>query len=420
MVQSHIQEHSKKKKYTLIYSKMKILPVIICGGAGTRLFSESNNNIPKQFIDFGNWNMFQKTLERINSSIYLPPIISTNIKYISLVKKHLKINNIKKYKIILEPFKKNTAPAILAASLLDEIKSSQPIIILPSDQLIDDKIKFNTAVKKYSKKINYKDIFIFGIKPKEPSDQYGYFLRDKNSNEVSNFFEKPNKIIAKKLIKKGALWNAGIFLSTKESLVYHFLNNNNKLFNDCLNSVHKALKKNKCIFLEKKSFRKIKSISFDYAILEKINNIKSIKLITNWSDLGSWKAINALFKNRRFKFYNKKNLFKRPWGTYRNLFKGKNFLIKELIVNKNGCLSLQKHKYREEHWLIFEGNPEITLDKKIINASENDIIFIPKGAVHRINNKYKKPVKIIEAQLGKVLKETDIIRLEDVYGRIKK
>ena len=85
---------------------MKILPVIICGGAGTRLFQENNNNLPKQFIDFGNWNMFQKTLDRINSPIYLPPIISTNIKYLSLVKTNLKKHKIKKYEIVLEPQKK--------------------------------------------------------------------------------------------------------------------------------------------------------------------------------------------------------------------------------------------------------------------------------------------------------------------------
>ena len=399
---------------------MKILPVIICGGAGTRLFPESSNNLPKQFVDFGNWNMFQKTLERINSSIYLPPIISTNIKYLSLVKKYLKKNGIKKYNIVLEPVKKNTAPAILATSLLANIKSSQPMIFLPSDQLIESKIKFNAAVKKYATKISYKDIFIFGIKPKEPSDQYGYFLRKNNSIEVSNFIEKPNKLAAKKLMKKKALWNAGIFLTTKESLVYHFLNNQKKLFSDCLNSVKRALKKNNCFYLEKKSFNRIKPISFDYAILEKIKNIKSIKLITDWSDLGSWKAINTLFKKNRLKFYNKRNLFKRPWGTYRNLYKGKNFLIKELIVYKNGCLSLQKHKYRSEHWLIFKGKPEITLGTKIIKPSLNDLVFIPRGSVHRIINRFKQPVKIIEAQIGKILKETDIIRLDDVYGRIKK
>ena len=126
------------------------------------------------------------------------------------------------------------------------------------------------------------------------------------------------------------------FSINKRNFDESFLNNQKKMFSYCLNSVKKALIKNSCIYLEKKSFSKIKPISFDYAILEKIDNIKSIKLITNWSDLGSWKAINTFFKNNRFKFYDKKNLFKRPWGSYRNLFKGKNFLIKELIVNKKG------------------------------------------------------------------------------------
>jgi len=398
---------------------MKILPVIICGGAGTRLFAENKNNLPKQFVDFGNWTMFQKTLDRINSKIYLPPIISTNIKYLSLVKKYLKKYKINKYKIVLEPFKKNTASAILSISLLKCIKSSQPIIFLPSDQLISDKIRFNLAVKRNAKKIKYKDMFVFGIKPTEPSDQYGYFLRKDKSIEVSKFIEKPNMQNAKKLVKKGALWNAGIFLSTKESIIFHFLNKQKTLFNQCLNSVNNSVNKNNLVFLDRKSFNKIKPISFDYAILEKIKNIKSIKLISNWSDLGSWKAINTLFKNNRFKYYNNKNLFIRPWGTYRNLFKGKNFLIKELIVKKNGCLSLQKHKHREEHWLVCEGNPEITLNKKIIIAKIGDLIHIPKGAIHRINNKYKKSVKIIEAQIGNILKESDIVRLEDIYGRIK-
>ena len=230
---------------------MKILPVIICGGAGTRLFPENKDNLPKQFVNFGNWNMFQKTLERINSSIYLPPIISTNAKYLSLVKKYLNKYNVKKYHLVLEPFKKNTAPAILSTVLLTNIKASQPMIFLPSDQLIENKIKFNAAVKKYSNKINFKDIFIFGIKPKEPSDQYGYFIRKNNSIEVSNFIEKPNKLTAKKLMKKNALWNAGIFLSTKETLMNHFFNNQKKMFSYCLNSVKKALIKNNCIYLEK-------------------------------------------------------------------------------------------------------------------------------------------------------------------------
>ena len=112
---------------------MKVLPVIICGGAGTRLFKESKDNLPKQFIDFGGWTMFQKTLDRVNSKLFLPPIISTNVKYLNLVKKHLKKNKITNYKIVLEPSKKNTAPAILSPCLLPEIASNQIILFLPSE-----------------------------------------------------------------------------------------------------------------------------------------------------------------------------------------------------------------------------------------------------------------------------------------------
>jgi len=292
-------------------------------------------------------------------------------------------------------------------------------LFLPSDQLIDDKKKFNLAVEQNVRNIKYKDIYIFGIKPSDPSDQFGYFLRKKNSINVDKFIEKPKLNIANKLLKKSALWNAGIFMSTKESIIYHFLNRQNKIFIDCLKSVNQSKNINNSIYLEKKSFTKIKPISFDYAILEKIKNIKSIKLITNWSDLGSWKSINNNFKLNRFKFYSKKKLFRRPWGFYRNLFRGKNFLIKELVVKKNGCLSLQKHKYREEYWLIFQGNPEVTLNKRIIKTKVNDFIHIPKGSIHRINNKGNKEVKIIEAQIGDILKENDIVRFQDIYGRVK-
>ena len=97
---------------------MKIKPVILCGGAGTRLWPKSKNNLPKQFIDFGGWTLFEKTLQRVKSSIFDYPIISTNSAYVNLVRSYLVKNKIKKYRIILEPFKKNTAPAILSSALL--------------------------------------------------------------------------------------------------------------------------------------------------------------------------------------------------------------------------------------------------------------------------------------------------------------
>ena len=112
---------------------MKIRPVILCGGAGTRLWPNLKNTQAKQFIDFGGWTLLQKAFERINNNSYDFPIISTNLKYLKDVKKTLKKSKIKKYKIILEPAKKNTAPAILTSTIIKEIPDKQPVIFLSSD-----------------------------------------------------------------------------------------------------------------------------------------------------------------------------------------------------------------------------------------------------------------------------------------------
>ena len=94
-------------------------------------------------------------------------------------------------------------------------------------------------------------------------------------------------------------------------------------------------------------------------------------------------------------------------------------MIKELHVKPKGVLSLQKHFHRSEHWVVTQGNPKITLNKKIFFLKPNETIFIPLKSIHRIENPYKKPVKIIEAQLGSILRETDIVRYQDIYGRVK-
>ena len=157
---------------------MRIKPVILCGGAGTRLWPKSRKNIAKQFIDFGGWNLLQKTLQRINSPIFDYPIISTNLSYLKIVQKYLKKNRIKKYKIILEPFKKNTAAAILSSALLEDVSNDQPMIFFPSDHLIEEINVLNKSINLNKKHLNEDNIFIFGIKPKFPSSQYGYFLTD--------------------------------------------------------------------------------------------------------------------------------------------------------------------------------------------------------------------------------------------------
>ena len=400
---------------------MKIRPVILCGGAGTRLWPNQKNHQAKQFIDFGGWTLMQKTLERVKNSTFDYPIISTNSKYLKQVRSALKKNKFKKYKIVLEPTKKNTAPAILASALIKDIPINQPLMFFAADHLIEKSGILNKSINKNKHNLNDKNLFIFGIKPTNPSSEYGYFLtkKVKSINKVTRFIEKPKPAKAKQVIKKKGYWNSGMFFLRKDSIINNFKKYQPKTYKSCLASVNKAKYKNNTYYLNKSSFVKSVEKSFDYAILEKTKQINAIKLDIPWSDLGSWKEILKVYDKNKNKYVKKKNVYYRPWGRYTNLFNGKEFLIKELFVKSKGILSLQKHHHRAEHWLITQGNPKITLNKNIFNKKPNEHIFIPLEAIHRIQNPGKKPVKIMEAQVGSVLKETDIVRYQDFYGRVK-
>ncbi|MDC3243414.1 sugar phosphate nucleotidyltransferase [Candidatus Pelagibacter sp.] len=401
---------------------MKIRPVILCGGAGTRLWSQSKNNLAKQFIDFGGWSLLEKTLERVKSPTFDYPIISTNAKYLKLVKSYLKKFKVKNYKIVLEPSKRNTAPAILASALIKDIPNEQPLMFFAADHLIEKASIFNKAINKNKDNLTDQNIFIFGIKPTAPSSEYGYFITKKvkgNINKVTKFIEKPKEAKAKQVIKQKGYWNSGMFFLRKDSIINNFKKYQPTIYKNCVNAVSKARLKDNTYYLNKASFEKATAKSFDYAILEKTKQINGIKLDIPWSDLGSWKEILKMYDKNKIKYYKKKNVYYRPWGRYVNLFEGKGFLIKELFVKSKGILSLQKHHHRSEHWLVTQGTPKITLNKDNFSKKQNDHIFIPLEAIHRIENPGNKPVKIIEAQVGSILKESDIVRYQDVYGRVK-
>jgi mannose-1-phosphate guanylyltransferase/mannose-6-phosphate isomerase len=401
---------------------MKIRPVILCGGAGTRLWPNSKNHQAKQFIDFGNWTLLGKTLERIKASIFDIPILSTNSKYLKQVKQHLKKHKIKKFKIVLEPLKRNTAPAILSTALIKDIPMEQALMFFSADHLIEKTDVFNKAIHKNKANLTDQNIFIFGIKPNSPSSEYGYFITKKirgNINKVTKFIEKPKEAKAKQVIKQNGYWNSGMFFLRKDSIINNFKKHQPSIYKNCLIAVNRARYKSNTYYLNIASFIKATAKSFDYAILEKTKHINAIKLDIPWSDLGSWKEILKMYDKNKDKYIKKKNVYYRPWGRYTNLFEGKEFLIKELYVKPKGILSLQKHHHRAEHWLVTKGNPKITLNKNSFIKKPKEHIFIPLEAIHRIQNSGKKPVKIIEAQVGSVLKETDIVRYQDIYGRVK-
>ncbi len=401
---------------------MKIRPVILCGGAGTRLWPNSKDHQAKQFIDFGNWTLLGKTLERTKVSIYDVPIISTNKKYLKQVKQHLKKNKIKKYKIVLEPAKRNTAPAILSTALIKDIPHDQPLMFFTADHLIEKMSIFNKAINRNKSNLTDQNIFIFGIKPTSPSSDYGYFLTKKNKrkvNKVTKFIEKPKEPKAKQIIKQKGYWNSGMFFIRKDSVINNFKKYQPIIYRNCANAVKKSKLKNNIYYLNKSSFVKATSKSFDYAILEKKNNINAIKLNIPWSDLGSWNEILKMYKKNKKKYLKKKIIFNRPWGNFVNIFKSKQFLIKELIIKPKGILSLQKHNHRSEHWLVTKGRPLVTLNKNVFFMKKNDNLYISVKSTHRIQNPSKIQVKIMEAQIGNILKESDIIRYDDFYGRSK-
>ena len=400
---------------------MKIIPVILCGGAGTRLWPQSKKNLPKQFVDWGGWTLFGKTLERIKNPIFDYPIISTNLIYLKLVRKYLKKYKIKKYKIILEPYKKNTAPAILLPALISDIHEKQPLVYFSSDNLLGKINTFNRSINFYKRYLNSHNIFIFGIKTSLPSPEYGYFITKKISykiNKVEKFIEKPNKKEIYIIKKKKGYMNSGMFFIRKDSIINNFTKYQKSIFNYCSDSIKKSKRLKNIYYLNKKSFKKIKEISFDYAVLEKSKNIYGIKLNIPLTDLGNWREIWKFFKKRINKANIKKNTYYRPWGKYINLYNGKGFLLKEIVVNPKSSISLQKHFHRSEQWTIIAGKPKITINNKKFFKKPNESIFIPKGSIHRIENHNNFPVQIVEAQIGNILKESDIVRYKDIYGRV--
>lgn len=460
---------------------MKIKPIILCGGEGTRLWPESRKKHPKQFIKINGKSLLKHAIDRVTGVNFDPITICSNANFLDQIKEETKNINCKIY---VEPAKKNTAAAILAAVNDDDLIFYQPVLIISSDHIIEKKIVFQKQIKKLSNNLDMYKIFIFGVKPDYPETGYGYLYTkkiNKNFNKVDKFIEKPNLNRAKKLIKNNNyLWNSGIFLSNKSALLNEFSILQNKLALQVCDSYINAKTTNHIVALDNKYYSKIKSISFDHAILEKSKNIFSAKLLSDWKDVGSWmqkweiekkdkdnnyikgnilknNVKNSYISSNRtivasnlknllavdnndvlylsdLKNNNLKNLYPiinkkfpkitdqhttalRPWGQFTNIFVGKDFQVKELIVNPGAILSLQKHKYRSENWVVVQGKANVTLNKKNISLNQSDSIFIPQGAVHRIENRQKSILKIIEVQTGSYLEEDDIIRIKDIYGR---
>ena len=214
--------------------KLKIIPVILCGGRGSRLWPISRQSYPKQFIALSGdskKSLLQRTLERISKIKNIqPPILICNQEHRFLVAEQLRESNIKPDSIILEPIGKNTAPAIAIAALksLEENKNSI-LLVLSADHKIDDQVNFVQVIESGLDYVNQKKIVTFGIIPDSPNTNYGYiecdrsFQNNENGFSIIRFIEKPNLKLANKLFKnKNYLWNSGIFAFEANVIIDEF------------------------------------------------------------------------------------------------------------------------------------------------------------------------------------------------------
>ena len=279
----------------------KITPILLAGGAGTRLWPLSRKSYPKQFSPLlGEDSLFQSTANRLSSSEVLSfesIITITNSDFRFIVVEQLQRAGIDPGEVLIEPERRNTAASVLAAALYAQQRNSEAtILIAPSDHVIADTLEFHRAIKIGLVEIEKGHIVTFGIKPTRPETGYGYLELVKSTVDkpvaVKRFIEKPDLETVTKMIKGDTyLWNAGIFLARSKDIVQAFETHAPKL----LSYVKKSIENGKVDLgffrLEPESWSRCENISIDYAIMEKLNNISAVPYSSGWNDLGDWEAI---------------------------------------------------------------------------------------------------------------------------------
>lgn len=263
-----------------------ITPIILCGGAGRRLWPLSTHKRPKQFLKLiRGQTLLQTTLDRVaDKSIFNPPIIVCSQQHLALIPPL-------SCTIIAEPASRNTAPALCAA--LTALKHNQMLLVLPADHYIPNATAFASIIKTLQDQIPADHIATLGIKPTHPYTGYGYIEKGRPYNsalsKVNNFTEKPNLDTARRYAKsKNYLWNAGIFIGTRDTFINTFKTHAPTV----LTTTQRAWINNK---LDADIFARNQHISIDYAIMEHARNILTHETNLHWSDLGSWKSLlNAL------------------------------------------------------------------------------------------------------------------------------
>ena len=466
----------------------RIIPLVMCGGAGTRLWPASREVRPKQFLPlFGSRSTFQETLLRVSdAALFDRPIIITNASYRFLVLEQLAEIGIEA-DVLLEPMRRDSGPAIAAGAAFAQLRDEDAIVLaLAADHVVRDLPAFLAACRQGLVAASAGRIVTFGVEPERPATEYGYISPgDVVAGDVRNvakFVEKPDQNTATEYVAAGYLWNSGNFMFRATMLLDEYRKFDEATVDTVLNAVTTAGTDLGFVKLSDKLFGAAKAISIDYAVMEKTSHAAVVPVNCGWSDVGSWRAVwelsekdsdgnaargNVVFENshncnvstdravvalegvddlvvvatpdavlvsRQQDANGIKRLVAklkivapavtedhlrvhRPWGSYQSIDNGERHQVKRIVVKAGGRLSLQKHHHRSEHWIVVHGTALVTINELTKIVHENESIYIPIGAVHRLENPGKILLELIEVQTGSYLGEDDIIRLEDDYQR---
>jgi mannose-1-phosphate guanylyltransferase/mannose-6-phosphate isomerase len=278
---------------------MQIIPIILSGGSGKRLWPLSRKQYPKQYLPLvGDNTMLQETILRLNGLDNLAdPIIICNAGHRFLVAEQCQQIDITNPTILLEPIGRNTAPAIAAAAL-QSIKDSKDsvLLVLSADHVIQDVKAFHKAINIANKQAQSNKLAIFGIVPTDANTDYGYIKASEDNNDgaykVDEFVEKPNLLTAQSYLEQGNyLWNSGMFMFQAKTLIGELTTHSPDIMKAVHNAVDNATQDFDFIRLEKQAFESSPNDSIDYALMEKSNNAMVVPLDARWNDIGSWSAL---------------------------------------------------------------------------------------------------------------------------------
>lgn len=277
-----------------------MIPVILSGGSGTRLWPLSTPAKPKQFHALtSSKTLFQQTIHRIEKVTNTPPLIICNHKHKNLVLDNIQTTKTDNVEIILETIAKNTAPAIaVAAHKAFEDNSEAVLIVLPADHTIKNEDAFVAACQNAETLAQQGHIVTFGIVPETPNTNYGYIeigspiQNTHNAYKIKAFKEKPNLETAKEYTDDGNhFWNSGMFVFKASTYLNELKKYAPTIYTSSLNAMHNMQNDDNCYILPEKEMDKCDSISIDYAIMEKTDKGVIIPIDVNWCDVGAWDAL---------------------------------------------------------------------------------------------------------------------------------